>query len=161
MKKLSNKESKFLRFILEGKSQIEAYKLTYSVKKKATDNAIRVEACRVFKRDHVQAEYHKAIQKLQDKALYSKEQAIKDLIFLVEMSKKDINKRGINQSGVLGMTKAIEQITAIYGYNYIDMQKVRLEEAKLDFAKSKVAKDNEDLESENRKLLKDLINVRK
>ena len=155
MNKLTTKESSFLNYILEGKTQAEAYKLSYNCTGK--DSSIRVRASNLFNKDKIQAEYKKALSSLQKESLYTREQAIKDLTYLIEKSKDDIAENGIKQANVLGLTKAIEQVSNIMCLSDIEVNKLKIEEEKLNIAKSKLKQDNDDLQKENASLLRKLV----
>lgn len=155
MRNLTVKQSKFLNLILEGKTQFEAYKEVYSSKLKP--DTIKVKASKLFNSEKIQIEYKKALSKAQDKAIYTRVQATEDLKYLIEESKADIHKFGIKQSNVLGLTKGIEQMTAILGLSVIDNKKIEIEKEKLEISKSKLQKDNDNLQKENAQLLRKVI----
>ena len=155
---MTKKQSEFLRLILEGKNQLEAYRSSYDTK--AKDSSLRVKASKLFNSSKIQEEYQKSIIRLQNKALYTREQAVKDLTFLIDKSKADIEKAGIKQANVLGLCKAIEQVSNILCLSDIETKKLSLEQDKLELAKSKITKDNEDLVNENRALLKEVVHGR-
>lgn len=159
IKKLTKKQSEFLRLILEGKNQLEAYRNSYDTKGK--DSSLRVKASKLFNSEKIQEEYQKSIIRLQNKALYTREQAVRDLTFLIDKSKEDIESAGIKQANVLGLCKAIEQVSNILCLSDIETKKLSLEQDKLEFAKSKIKKDNENLEKEKITLLGELISSRK
>lgn len=70
MNKLTTKESSFLNYILEGKTQAEAYKLSYNCTGK--DSSIRVRASNLFNKDKYKLNIKKPYQAYR-KRLYTLE----------------------------------------------------------------------------------------
>lgn len=154
---LTAKEEAFIRYIVNGESKTKAYKLAYDTSN-YKDSSISVKASKLFKKENVQIAYKKMIETLKNEVLYDKEIALNDLITIKDIALAEIkknNKVGYN-NGFMAL-KAIELLTNLLLISAIDEAKIKLEYEKLEFAKSKIVKDNQDLQKENAKLLRELV----
>ena len=88
---LTAKQEKFVQELIKGKSQREAYKLAYNAKK-MSDNAIDVNACRIFKNTKVALRYDelksKVVKRAEEKAIITAEEVLREI---VSIAKDDIS----------------------------------------------------------------------
>ena len=66
--KLTPKQERFIQNIVSGMSQRQAYKEAYNVEN-MSDEAIDVEACRLFNDSKISLRYKELMGKLEDKAI--------------------------------------------------------------------------------------------
>jgi phage terminase small subunit len=113
---LTTKRERFVQGLIAGLSQREAYKQAFNCTK-IKDETIDNKASKLFKMDEVRARYSELMGKHADKALWTREKAVKDLIWLKDKSKKDINKEGIrqaNSNAFLGAIKELNEVEKVY-----------------------------------------------
>ena len=88
--KLTPKQEKFIRNIVSGMSQRQAYKDAYNAEN-MTDESIDVNACKLFNDAKISQRYKELIEELQDKSIMT---AKERMIWLTEVI-KDIQKEKI------------------------------------------------------------------
>lgn len=155
-KKLTPKQAQFLNCILDGDTQINAYKKVYSTKN-SSEQTIKINANQLFKHETIQMYYKEALKELTQKSLYTREQAINDLKLVINAGKQDLKEKGLKYTNILAITKSIEQLSSLLFISEVDNKKLELETDKLELAKSKLQKDNNNLQKENASLLRDLV----
>ena len=106
---LTSKQEKFIQALVAGKSQRQAYKEAYNAAN-MKDKTIDERASVLFKNDKIKTRYNELLEENKNKALYTREEAVKDLIWIKEESKKDIFKNGISQAN---STRSIISITEL------------------------------------------------
>lgn len=108
---LTAKQEKFIQGIVSGLSQREAYKQAYNTNK-MKDETIDVKASKMFNMDKVRIRYQELISEFKDKALYSREEAVNDLIWIKDKAKEDINnpKKGLRQANGTVFINAIKEL---------------------------------------------------
>lgn len=108
---LTTKQEKFIQGIVSGLSQREAYKQAYNTNK-MKDETIDVKASKMFNMDKVRIRYKELISEFKDKALYSREEAVNDLIWIKDKAKEDITnpKKGLRQANGTVFINAIKEL---------------------------------------------------
>lgn len=108
---LTTKQEKFIQGIVSGLSQREAYKQAYNTNK-MKDETIDVKASKMFNMDKVRIRYQELISEFKDKALYSREEAVNDLIWIKDKAKEDITnpKKGLRQANGTVFINAIKEL---------------------------------------------------
>ena len=86
---LTGKQEKFVQALVAGKSQREAYKEAYNAAK-MKDKTIDERASVLFKNDKVKTRYNELLEEHKNKALYTREEMVNDLIWIKEKAKEDI-----------------------------------------------------------------------
>lgn len=79
---LTAKQEKFVRNLIQGMSQREAYKRSYDAEN-MTDESIDVEACKLFKNPKVAQRYEELQNRLANKAIMSAEERLEFLTRIV------------------------------------------------------------------------------
>lgn len=155
--KLTSKQEAFVRHIIEGKSKTQAYKLAYDTSN-FKESTVNVKACNLFKSPSVQNRYNEIIEELKKEVIYDRSIALKDLTTIKEIALAEIvkNKKVGYNNGFMAL-KAIELLNNLLLISSTDEAKLKLEHEKLEFAKSKITKDNDNLQKENGKLLRELV----
>lgn len=102
--------------LIAGLSQRQAYiEAGYSTKNK-TNNYIDVEASKLFKNPKVFQRYNELMSQHKEKALWTREQAVNDLIWLKEQAKKSIKEQDdgyIRQGTSTAYVNAIKELNAL------------------------------------------------
>lgn len=95
---LTGKREKFVLGLLSGKSQRQAYiDAGYNVDGK-TEHYIDDKASKLYRTSEIMARYTELIEEMQNSAIWTREQAIKDLIEVKEMALSDMRKNGIRHA---------------------------------------------------------------
>lgn len=115
---LTPKQEKYVQGLVAGLSQRQAYiEAGYSSKNK-TDNYLDVEASKLFKNPKVHQRYNELMDKHKEKALWTREQAVNDLIWLKEQAKKSIKEQDdgyIRQGTSTAYVNAIKELNTLEG----------------------------------------------
>ena len=108
---LTSKQEKFIQALVAGKSQRQAYKEAYNAAK-MKDETIDTRACELLKNSKVKARYNELLEEHKNKALYTREEAVNDLIWIKEKAKEDIKnpKKGLRQANGTIFINAIKEL---------------------------------------------------
>lgn len=106
--RLTQKQERFANLVVSGESYSDSYRRTYSVKN-MTDNAIRVEAHNLAKREIVANHIRKLKKDLEDENLWSRKMSVKALM--------NAYKRAEQEGQTGSMVSAIRELNAMHGYN--------------------------------------------
>lgn len=113
---LTTKQEIFVQRLFEGDSQREAYKFAFNCDK-MKDTTIDVRACELFKNGKIQVRYQELLDEHKNKALYSREEAVNDLIWLKEQARESIIDQGLRQANgghFLNATKELCLLEDLY-----------------------------------------------
>jgi phage terminase small subunit len=110
--KLTPKQEKFVQGLVSGLSQREAYKQAGYSSNRANEQIDR-DACVLFKNPKVFQRYQELQDEHKNKALWTKEQAIHDLIWLKEQAKSDISSIGVKQANSNAFLNAIKELNSL------------------------------------------------
>ena len=108
---LTSKQEKFIQALVAGKSQREAYKEAYNAAK-MKDKTIDERASVLFKNDKVKTRYNELLEEHKNKALYTREEMVNDLIWIKEKAKEDIKdpKKGLRQANGTIFINALKEL---------------------------------------------------
>ena len=111
MANLTQRQEKFVRALIAGKSQRQAYKEAYNATK-MKDETIDTRACELLKNSKVKARYDELLEEHKNKALYTREEMVNDLIWIKEKAKEDIKnpKKGLRQANGTIFINAIKEL---------------------------------------------------
>ena len=108
---LTSKQEKFIQALVAGKSQRQAYKEAYNATK-MKDETIDTRACELLKNSKVKARYNELLEEHKNKALYTREEMVNDLIWIKEKAKEDIKnpKKGLRQANGTIFINALKEL---------------------------------------------------
>ena len=109
---LTSKQEKFIQALVAGKSQRQAYKEAYNAAN-MKDKTIDERASVLFKNDKIKTRYNELLEEHKNKALYTREEAVNDLIWIKEKSKEDIFKNGIRQANSTTYINSIKELSTL------------------------------------------------
>ena len=112
MSNLTPKQEKFVQALIAGKSQREAYKEAYNATR-MKDATIDSKAYLLFNKDYIRARYNELLEEHKNKALYTREEAVNDLIWIKEEAKQDILKNGIRQANSTTYINSIKELATL------------------------------------------------
>lgn len=95
--------------LVSGMSQREAYKGAYNATN-MQDNTIDRKAYELFTKDYIKARYNELIEEHKQKALYTREEAVNDLLWLKEEARQDITQKGIRTANSNAFTNSIKEL---------------------------------------------------
>ena len=110
MSNLTPKQEKFVQALIAGKSQREAYKEAYNATR-MKDATIDSKAYLLFNKDYIRARYNELLEEHKNKALYTREEAVKDLIWIKEEAKQDILDKGFRQANSTTDINSIKELS--------------------------------------------------
>ena len=109
---LTSKQEKFIQALVAGKSQRQAYKEAYNAAN-MKDKTIDERASVLFKNDKIKTRYNELLEEHKNKALYTRENAVNDLIWIKEEAKEDILKNGIRQANSTTYVNSIKELSTL------------------------------------------------
>ena len=114
MSNLTPKQEKFVQALISGMSQREAYKEAYNAAN-MKDEVIDVRASELLKKSKVKVRYEELVNENKQKALYTLENSIKDLIWIKEKAKEDIlnPKKGLRQGNGTIYLNAVKELNLL------------------------------------------------
>ena len=113
---LTIKQEIFVQRLIEGNSQREAYKFAYDAEN-MKDETIDKRASELFSKGEIKGRYKELLNEHKQKALYTREEAVNDLIWLKEKAREDIECRGLKQANGGHFLKSVNelcQLEALY-----------------------------------------------
>ena len=113
---LTIKEEIFVQRRIEGYSQTEAYRFAYNCEN-MKDKTVIEKASKLMAKDNVRARYEELLNEHKNKALYTREEAVNDLIWIKEKAREDIECRGLKQANGGHFLKSVNelcQLEALY-----------------------------------------------
>ena len=114
MSNLTAKQEKFVQALISGMSQREAYKEAYNAAN-MKDEVIDVRASELLKKSKVKVRYEELVNENKEKALYTLENSINDLIWIKEKAKEDIlnPKKGLRQGNGTIYLNAVKELNLL------------------------------------------------
>lgn len=111
---LTVKQEKFIQKLIEGYSQREAYKFAYKCDK-MKDATIDNNAYRLMKNNEILTRYNELLNEFKEKALYTREEAVNDLLWIKEKAREDISnpKIGLKQANGTIYLNSIKELCLI------------------------------------------------
>ena len=111
MSNLTQRQEKFVRALIAGKSQRQAYKEAYNAAN-MKDKTIDERASVLFKNDKIKTRYNELLEEHKNKALYTREEMVNDLIWIKEKAKEDIKnpKKGLKQANGTIFINALKEL---------------------------------------------------
>ena len=111
---LTTKQEIFVQRLIEGNSQREAYKFAYNAEN-MKDETIDNKASLLFSKGEIRARYQELLEEHKKKALYTREEAVNDLIWIKEKAREDIEYRGLKQANGGHFLKSINELCQLEG----------------------------------------------
>ena len=106
---LTIKEEIFVQRRIEGYSQTEAYRFAYNCEN-MKDKTVTEKASKLMAKDNVRARYENLLNEHKNKALYTREEAVNDLIWIKEKAREDIECRGLKQANGGHFLKSVNEL---------------------------------------------------
>ena len=111
---LTTKQEIFVQRLIEGNSQREAYKFAYNAEN-MKDETIDKRASELFSKGEIKGRYEELLNEHKEKSLYTREEAVNDLIWLKEKAREDIEYRGLKQANGGHFLKSVNELCLLEG----------------------------------------------
>lgn len=126
---LTTKEEKYVQGLVAGLSQRKSYREAYPNSTKWKDSTVDVKASALLKKDKVLVRYNELMNEHKAKALWTREQAINDLIWLKEQSKLSIERDDegyVRQGTSTAFVNTIQELNKLEGLYPSEKQEIEL-----------------------------------
>lgn len=138
---LTPKQEKFIQGIVSGKlSQREAYKQAYNATK-MKDETIDAKASALFKEDKIRIRYDTLMGEHKEKALWTREKSVNDLIMLKEEAWASISEKGMNQTNSMAFINSVKELNELELRDRLNEKKIEVDikkkEAEIEFIKAR------------------------
>lgn len=110
--KLTAKQELFVQGIISGLSQREAYKRSYDAVN-MQDATIDSKASLLLKTDKIRARHDELLNEYKEKALWTREQAVNELLWLKDQSRTSIEESGVRQANSNALLSTIKELNTI------------------------------------------------
>ena len=98
---LTQKQEAFVKALIAGKSQRQAYREAYPSSLTWKNESVDNKASKLFADAKVKARYNELMKEIHKEALYTRENAINDLIWVKEQFKKSIEQKPTQGNGTV------------------------------------------------------------
>lgn len=142
---LTYKQEQFIQGLLDGLSQIEAYKRAYNCEN-MSDSTISSNASRLFKNSKIIARYSRLLDAYSSQKLIQRTELSERMLELLERATEDTKEKGFKQGNISAMTLAVNTLKELNGLTFdhdLAQDKLQLEIEKLEVAKDKNKNDKE------------------
>lgn len=112
MANLTAKQEKYVQGLISGLSQREAYKRAYDTTN-WKDESIDQKASVLLKNVKVRSRYEQLMDEHKDKALWTREKAVEELLFILDFSKKEIKELGLEASNKGAFIDAVRELNKL------------------------------------------------
>ena len=141
MRNLTPKQEKFVQGIVSGKlSQREAYKQAYNATK-MKDETIDAKASALFKEDKIRIWYDTLMGEHKEKALWTREKSVNDLIMLKEEAWASISEKGMNHTNSMAFINSVKELNELELRDRLNEKKIEVDikkkEAEIEFIKAR------------------------
>ena len=140
MQKLTAKQEHYIQGLISGLSQREAYRQAYPSSRKWKDNVVDSKASDMLKNGangKVLERYEEVLAEHKNKALWTREQAAKELLSLLEEAKNDMKEVGLTSVSKSALIDAIRELNKIEGINTTREEQRELIKAQTEHIKAK------------------------
>lgn len=137
---LTPKQEKFIQGIVSGLSQREAYKQAYNTSR-MKEETIDVKASELFNDGKVTVRYKALMKEHKDKALWTREKSVNDLIMIKEEAWMSISEKGMNQTNSNAFINAVKELNELELRDRLNEKKIEVDikkkEAEIEFIKAR------------------------
>lgn len=138
---LTPKQEKFIQGIVSGKlSQREAYKQAYNTSR-MKDETIDNNAYKLMQNNEVLTRYNTLMEEHKEKALWTREKSVNDLIMLKEEAWASISEKGMNQTNSNAFINAVKELNELELRDRLNEKKIEVDikkkEAEIEFIKTR------------------------
>ena len=110
--KLTAKQEKYVQGLISGLSQREAYRQAYP-NTRMKDKTIDEEASKMMNIPKISTRYKELMNEHKQKALWTREKAVEELLFILDFSKKEIKELGLEASNKGAFIDAVRELNKL------------------------------------------------
>lgn len=161
---LTDKQEKYIQGLLSGLSQRKAYREAYPRSRNWKDATVDKRASELFKNREVLGRYT-SLKKKQEKEhmaknLWTREESVNKLKWLIEKTQLDMDDKGIRQANSTAFINAIKELNALEGIGKERESKINLDDARIEKLKAEINIDKVDTQEDKvAELLEGVLNV--
>lgn len=149
---LTDKREKFVQNLVKGMTQREAYKQAYPKSQKWKDSSVDSRASNLLKTNKVLTRFQE-LQKekaedRREKNLWSFEQSVTGLRWIIVQAQIDIQENGFRQANSSAFINAVKELNDLVGLGEPREAKIELDRVKIDKIRSEINADREDTQEE-------------
>jgi hypothetical protein len=149
---LTDKREKFVQNLNAGLSQRQAYREAYPKSRKWKDSTVDKRASELLKNGEVLGRYQELQkEKAEDrrkKNLWSYEDSVKGLKWVIIQAQIDIQENGFRQANSSAFINAVKELNDLVGLGEPREAKIELDRVKIDKIRSEINADREDTQEE-------------
>lgn len=153
---LTIKQEKFVQGLLEGLSQRESYKRAYTCDN-WTDKAVDENASKLFKNTKVRTRYTELMAQITDKCLYTRTNAINDVLYIKAKAKAEIDKKGLNKVNSDTFLGAVDRLVSLNGLDLATTKNIEMQSYRMQEIITKLRENESDTTKETANMLEELI----
>ena len=133
MSKLTTKQEKYVQGLVAGLSQRQAYIKAYPNARKWNDNSVDSRASNLLKTDKVLTRYNELLDEHKEKALWTREDSVNKLIWLIEKATVSIEEhdegytRQATANALLNAVQELNKLELLYPLDQRQAKKVDAE----------------------------------
>ena len=133
MSKLTTKQEKYVQGLVAGLSQRQAYIKAYPNARKWNDNSVDSRASNLLKTDKVLTRYNELLDEHKEKALWTREDSVNKLIWLIEKATVSIEEhdegytRRATSNALLNAVQELNKLELLYPLDQRQAKKVDAE----------------------------------
>ena len=130
MSKLTTKQEKYVQGLVAGLSQRQAYIKAYPNARKWNDNSVDSRASNLLKTDKVLTRYNELLDEHKEKALWTREDSVNKLIWLIEKATVSIEEhdegytRQATANALLNAVQELNKLELLYPLDQRQAKKV-------------------------------------
>lgn len=149
---LTDKQELYIQNLIKGLSQRQAYREAYPKSKNWKDKTVDNRASKLFNTYEVFTRYQELQkEKAEDqrqKNLWSFEQSVKGLRWIIVQAQTDIQENGFRQANSSAFINAVKELNDLVGLGEPREAKVELDRVKIDKIRAEINADREDTQEE-------------
>lgn len=109
---LTPKQEKYVRGLVEGKSQRLAYREAYD-SENMSDLTVDKKASGLFKQENIRGRYHELLEQANKESIWTREMAIEELKWLKDKAKASIEADGVRQANSNAFVNSVKELNVL------------------------------------------------
>lgn len=125
---LTAKQEKYVQGLVAGLSQREAYKQAYPSSLKWKDSTVDENASRAMKNSKIIARYTELMNEHKEKALWTREKAVEELLFMMDIAKQEILEVGLEpatKGAFIDSLKELNRLESVYADDSAKLESIK------------------------------------
>lgn len=153
---LTKKQEMFVQGLIEGLSQRESYKRAY-ICENWTDKAIDENASKLLKSTKVHTRYQELMEQISSKCLYTRTNAINDVLYIKDKAKAEIEAKGLKKVNSDTFLGAIDRLISLNGLDLATTKNIEMQSYRIQELINKLRESESDTSKQTANILEELI----